>query len=178
MNIGFRVRVHRHQHHLSLRQLAARAGLSVGFLSQVERDLTSPSISSLKQIANALGIKVADLLADASEDHPVLLRRKDRPVWDLSHIRYELLATGNGRSMEPQLVTFEPGAESGDHPVTHEGEEFGMILSGRAECWIGDDFFELDTGDCVYFQASTAHRMRNPGDKVCVWLHVVSPPSF
>lgn len=178
MNIGFRVRVHRQQQHLSLRQFAAHTGLSVSFLSQVERDLASPSISSLKQIADALGIKVAELLADASEDHQVVLRRKDRPVWDLSHIRYELLTTARGRSMEPQLVTFEPGAESGDHPVTHEGEEFGMILSGRAECWIGDEFFELDTGDCVYFQASTPHRMRNPSDDTCVWLHVVTPPSF
>ena len=178
MNIGFRVRYHRQQQQLSLRQLAVRSGLSVSFLSQLERDLTRPSISSLKQIADALDLKVAELLSDAVDNGRVVLRRADRPVWDLSRARYELLATAKGRSMEPQLVTFEPGADSGDHPVTHEGEEFGLILRGRAQCWIGDDLLELEEGDCVYFAASTPHRMRNAGDHVCIWLHVVSPPSF
>jgi len=178
MNIGFRVRYHRQQQKLSLRQLAERSGLSISFLSQLERDLTRPSISSLKQIADALGLKVADLLTDASENGEILLRRADRPVWDLSRVRYELLATAKGRSMEPQLVTFEPGADSGDHPVTHDGEEFGMILRGSAQCWIGDELVTLEEGDCVYFAASMPHRMRNAGESVCIWLHVVSPPSF
>lgn len=178
MEIGFRVRHHRQQQKLSLRQLAESSGLSISFLSQLERDLTRPSISSLKQIADALGLKVADLLADVAENGKIVLRRADRPVWDLSHVRYELLATAKGRSMEPQLVTFEPGADSGDHPVTHEGEEFGLILRGRAQCWIGEELLELEEGDCIYFEASTPHRMRNAGDDICVWLHVVSPPSF
>ena len=178
MNIGYRLRVRRQQMGLSLRDLAARSGLSVSFVSQVERDITRPSISSLKQMADALDVQVAALLADTTPGHTRVLRRHERPSAELSRIRYELLATGEGRQMEPQLVTFEPGADSGSHPVTHEGEEFGMILSGRAECWIGEDLMVLEEGDCVYFDATVPHRMRNSGSEPCVWLHVVTPASF
>lgn len=178
MNIGYRVRARRQEQGLSLRDLAGRSGLSVSFLSQVERDLARPSISSLKQVADALGVKVLDLLADPAHQHATVLRRDERPVWNLSRVRYELLTTVNGRKMEPQLVTYEPGGDSGDHPVTHEGEEFGMVLQGRAECWIGEELVVLQEGDCVYFDASVPHRMRNAGPEPCVWLHVVTPPSF
>jgi mannose-6-phosphate isomerase-like protein (cupin superfamily) len=178
MNIGYRVRTRRQEQGLSLRDLAGRAGLSVSFLSQMERDLARPSISSLKQVADALDIRVGDLLVDPVQRNPTVLRRDERPAWNLSNVRYEQLATVDGRQMQPQLVTYEPGADSGDHPVTHEGEEFGMVLQGRAECWVGDELFVLEQGDCVYFDATVPHRMRNAGQGPCVWLHVVSPPSF
>ena len=178
MNIGYRVRTRRQEQGLSLRDLARRTGLSVSFLSQMERDLARPSISSLKEVAEALGIKVGDLLVDAAHRSPTVLRRDERPGWNLSNVRYEMLATVDGRHMQPQLVTYEPGADSGDHPVTHAGEEFGMVLQGRAECWVGEDLFVLEQGDCVYFDATVPHRMRNAGPEPCIWLHVVSPPSF
>ncbi|MDP9472691.1 MAG: XRE family transcriptional regulator [Chloroflexota bacterium] len=178
MNIGYRVRNRRKEQGLSLRALASRSGLSLSFLSQMERDLVRPSISSLKQVADALDVKVGVLLADPAQRHPTVLRRDERPAWQLSRVRYELLTTVQGQTMEPQLVTYEAGADSGDHPVTHEGEEFGMVLQGCAECWIGEELLVLKEGDCVYFDASVPHRMRNAGDEPCVWLHVVTPPSF
>ncbi|MDP9365910.1 MAG: XRE family transcriptional regulator [Chloroflexota bacterium] len=178
MNIGYRVRNKRQEQGLSLRDLASRSGLSLSFLSQMERDLVRPSISSLKQVADALDVKVGALLADPVQRHPTVLRRDERPVWQLSRVRYELLVTVQGRTMEPQLVTYEVGADSGDHPVTHAGEEFGMVLKGRAECWVGEELFVLEEGDCVYFDATIPHSMRNAGAEPCIWLHVVTPASF
>ena len=178
LNIGFRVRARRLQQGLSLRQLSDRTGLSISFLSQLERDQTRPSISSLKDVATALGLSVAELLSDPATNHRLVLRRADRPAWSLARVRFELLATGDDRLMEPQLITYEPGGASGGHPVTHQGEEFGIVLSGRAECWVGEELFVLDEGDCVYFSAQVPHRLRNAGSGPCRYLLVVTPRSF
>lgn len=178
MNLGFRVHTERRRRGLSLRDLAGRTGLSASFLSQVERDVVAPSISSLKQIATALDVRVSDLLAEGSAGEEVVLRRGGRPVWRLARVRYEQLAPGPGRCMQPQLLTFAPGGDSGDHPISHEGEEFGLVLTGRLECGVGDDVLVLEEGDSVYFNARRPHRMRNAGDREATYLLVVTPPSF
>ncbi|MBI4578469.1 MAG: cupin domain-containing protein [Planctomycetes bacterium] len=178
VRIGFRVRARRQELGRSLRDLASQTGLSISFLSQVERDLAQPSLASLKQLASALETSVDGLLAEPSNNHQIVLRRADRPAWRLSKVRFELLATRPNRLMEPQLITYEPGGDSGDHPVTHAGEEFVFLLEGRAECFIGAEMVLLDKGDCVYFDAREPHRMRNAGDGPCSLLLVVSPPSF
>ena len=178
MNVGLLIRGRRQRQGLSLRELARRTGLSVSFLSQVERDLAAPSLGSLKQIATALGVKVSELVTEPETDRRMVLRRADRPVLQLARVRFELLAEREGRLMEPQLVTYEPGADAGEHPVTHEGEEFCLILSGVAEWQVGDNVVVLEAGDSLYFEAGLPHRMRNPGDQPCVCLVVVSPASF
>jgi transcriptional regulator with XRE-family HTH domain len=178
MNIGLRVRSHRLRRRLSLRQVAERTGLSISFLSQVERDLAAPSISSLKQIATALEVSIAELLAEPNDAHRTVLRSVDRPSWSLARVRFELLATADGRRMEPQLITFDPGGDSGTHPITHEGEEFMFLLDGRLECLIGDEVVSLEEGDCAYFSSEVPHRMQNASSDACRCLLVVTPPSF
>lgn len=165
---------------MSLRGLAQKAQLSPSFISQLERDLSRPSVVSLKQIADALGVRVHQLLVDTDDgsSSPVLLRQSDRPTWELAQTRYQLLVRPGGHLMQPQLVTYEPGAEMGAHPVTHEGEEFGMLLEGYSELRLGDEIFDLEPGDSVYFDATIPHNLRNKGDVPCVWLHVVTPSSF
>ena len=179
---------------MTLREVARRTGLSPSFLSQLERDQVSPSIASLKQVATALGIRVADLLAEQSSGDGVVVRRAERPVWRLARVRYEQLApvappSGSGpgegsgvpaaeRQMQPQLITFEAGGSLGDHPVSHEGEEFGFVLSGRVECAIGDDVFVLEVGDSVCFDARKPHHTRNAADGESAYLLVVTPPTF
>ncbi|HEY3082474.1 MAG TPA: XRE family transcriptional regulator [Chloroflexota bacterium] len=178
MNIGFRVRAARRRERLSLRELAARTGLSISFLSQLERDKVAPSIASLKRVADALDTQVAGLLAEPSAPDAVVYRRGARPTWQLARARYELLAPGEGRAMQPQLTTFEPGGSNGDHPVTHAGEELVFVLAGRAELGLGDDVTALEEGDAAYFEATVPHSLRNAGDGPCTCLVVVTPPSF
>ena len=191
--LGLRVRAARERTGMTLREVARRTGLSPSFLSQLERDQVSPSIASLKQVATALGIRVADVLAESSGGEGVVVRRAKRPVWRLARVRYEQLAPvgpaagaaaatpatpAAERRMQPQLITFEPGGSLGDHPVSHEGEEFGFVLSGRVECAIGEDVFVLEAGDSVCFDARRPHHTRNAADGESAYLLVVTPPTF
>jgi transcriptional regulator with XRE-family HTH domain len=181
MNLGFRIQSERQKHGLTLRDLAAQTGLSPSFLSQVERDVTAPSLASLKQIATALGVRVADLLAEASPGEGIVVRRAGRPTWQLDRVRYAQLAPGKPgqeRSMQPQLLTFEPGGDLGSHPVSHAGEELGLVLKGRVECSVGDEVYLLEEGDSVYFDAKVPHRTRNAAPTESTYLLVVTPPSF
>ena len=181
VRLGLRLRAARERAGATLREVARRTGLSPSFLSQLERDQVSPSIASLKQVASALGVRVADLLAEPSAGEGVVVRRAARPVWRLARVRYEQLAPaapGAERRMQPQLITFEPGGSLGDHPVSHEGDEFGFVLSGRVECAVGDDLFLLDPGDSVYFDAHRPHRTRNASEGESAYLLVVTPPTF
>jgi transcriptional regulator with XRE-family HTH domain len=180
MDVGYRIRALRQQKGMSLRELAKRANLSASFISQLERNLSQPSVGSLKQLADVLDVKVHQLLVEADADitSPVLVRRGERLTWNLANTTYQLLTSQTGRLMQPQLVTYEPGADMGAHPITHEGEEFGMLLEGRSEFRIGDEVFVLESGDSVYFDATIPHTLRNNGDTPCVWLHVVTPSSF
>jgi transcriptional regulator with XRE-family HTH domain len=181
VRLGLRLQAARERAGVTLREVARRTGLSPSFLSQLERDRVSPSIASLKQVASALGVRVADLLAEPSAGDGVVLRRAARPVWRLAHARYEQLAPaapGAERRMQPQLITFEPGGTLGDHPVSHAGDEFGFVLSGRVECAVGDEVFLLEPGDSVYFDARRPHRTRNAAAGEATYLLVVTPPSF
>jgi len=178
VNLGFRVQSARQERGLTLRDLGAQTGLSASFLSQVERELVAPSLASLKQIATALGVRVADLLAEQSAGDGVVVRRADRQTWQLERVRYAQLAPGEERTMQPQLVTFEPGGNLGSHPVSHAGEEFGFVLRGRVECSVGDDVYVLEEGDSVYFDAQRPHRTRNADSGDSAYLLVVTPPSF
>ena len=189
VRVGLRLRVARERAGVTLREVARRTGLSPSFLSQLERDQVSPSIGSLKLVANALGVRVADLLAEQTGEG-VVVRRAERAVWRLARVRYEQLAPAatpapgapvapdQQRQMQPQLITFEPGGSLGDHPVSHSGEEFGFVLSGRIECAVGDDVYLLDAGDSVYFDAQRPHRTRNAAAGESAYLLVVTPPSF
>ena len=178
MNIGLRILAHRRQQRLSLRDVAQRTDLSISFLSQVERDLTVPSINSLKRIAQALGVTVAELLTERENGQHPILRKQDRPAWSLAHVSYELLAVGASRKMEPQLITYEPHGPAVDHAVAHDGEEFCFVLSGQLTFCLDDEEASLEAGDCAYFSSDIPHRMWNAGDVPCVCLLVVTPPSF
>ena len=177
VRLGLRLRAARERQGLSLREVARRTGLSPSFLSQVERDQVTPSIASLKQLATALGERVGVLLADPAPEG-LVLRRGDRPAWALARVHYEQLAPNDGRLMQPQLLRFEPGGDLGEHPVVHDGEEFGLVLSGRVECFVGEQSFVLEEGDSVYFDARLPHRTRNTAATPSVYLLVVTPATF
>ncbi|HEX2513527.1 MAG TPA: XRE family transcriptional regulator [Chloroflexota bacterium] len=177
VRVGLRLRAARERRGLSLREVARRTGLSPSFISQVERDRVTPSIASLKQLAAALGERVGVLLADPAPEG-LVLRQGDRPTWELARVHYQQLAPDGGRLMQPQLLRFEPGGDLGEHPVVHEGEEFGLVLSGRVECFVGEQSFVLEEGDSVYFDARLPHRTRNAADAVSVYLLVVTPATF
>lgn len=166
---------------MSLQDLAARTALTPSFLSQVERDMAEPSITSLRKIAEALEVPIFYFLLDNASHSPVV-RRNERRVLELSQsgVTYELLSPPDfaGRSMEMVITRMSPGAAGGDHPVTHPGEECILILHGQAAVLVADEEHILSEGDCIYFFASIPHHIRNLGEGELRFLAAITPPAF
>jgi DNA-binding transcriptional MerR regulator/mannose-6-phosphate isomerase-like protein (cupin superfamily) len=174
--IGSRLRQLRTKRGASLAQVAAAVGISVGFLSAIERSHMTASVGTLRKLARYYKTNILDFF-DTMERNGRVVRPKSRKVLEAGPgVRLELLAWGN-TVMEPHLFRIKPSASSGDSYM-HEGEEFLLVMRGELEIALGDEKFRLKSGDSFYFESSTPHRWRNPG-RVETWvLWVNTPPTF
>jgi DNA-binding transcriptional MerR regulator/quercetin dioxygenase-like cupin family protein len=174
---GQRFRRLRMRRKLSLAQVARATGVSVGFLSALERGQMRSSIATLRRIARFYGTNILSLF-EAAGDNPRLVRPTQRKVLETTPgVRMELLAWGN-TSMEPHLFRVKPGGGSGAS-YTHEGEEFLHMLRGEFDIWLnGKEHYRLKPGDSLYFESSTPHRWKNPGRTEAWLLWVNTPPTF
>jgi transcriptional regulator with XRE-family HTH domain/transposase-like protein len=174
---GQRFRRLRARRGLSLAQVARATGVSVGFLSSLERGQMRSSVATLRRIAKFYGTNILSLFETAGEN-PRLVRPAQRKILETdAGVRMELLAWGN-TAMEPHLFRIKPRGGSGE-PYAHEGQEFLHILRGAFEIWLGDnEHYRLKTGDSLYFESSTPHRWRNPGRAETWLLWVNTPPTF
>jgi len=179
------MRARREQHGLSLRDVAKLTGLSASLLSQIERGVTEPSISSLRKIAEALGTSIFYLLDDApggDQDARTLVdqvvRGGERRRLTLPHsgLRYELLCPDVSGRMEAWLGILEPGAATGEAARGHLSDEFMLVVSGTMELEYGEEFVTLEAEDSIYLDGTVAHRLRAVGDRPLVFLSVLSPP--
>lgn len=179
--IGARIRQRRGDVGLSLQELSGKTGLTPSFLSQVERDQTEPSITSLRKIADALSVPIFFFLM-GPENHNPVVRKADRRVLSLpgSGVTYELLSPPDfvGRNMEVVITRMAPGAAGGDHPMTHPGEECIVVVRGQAGVRIAEEEHILEEGDSIYFHASIPHHLRNAGDGELEILACINPPAF
>ncbi|HEX2141530.1 MAG TPA: MerR family transcriptional regulator [Candidatus Limnocylindria bacterium] len=174
---GRRVRSLRLEQGLSLREAAARTGLSVSFLSAVERDASGVSVASLQRLTAAYGVTLLDLFSPATVGQ--LVRPAQRRVLELqgSGVRIEQLASTSVH-LEPQLFVLQPGSSS-DGEYAHGGEEFLFVLDGAVTLWVGDhDCYRLRTGDALTFPSTLPHRWRNRagGETRLLWIN--TPPTF
>ena len=177
--IGARLRQLREEKGISLRALAQATGLTPSFLSQVERDLAEPSIKSLRQIAQALGVPLFLLFVDTAEYDPVVRKAERRIIrFPGSKLSYQLLVPDLNRQMEAILTTIGPGGATSDAPISHEGEEWTMVLRGRATVFVADQEYILEEGDCIYYHATLPHLIRNPGPEELLVISVMTPPKF
>jgi DNA-binding transcriptional MerR regulator/mannose-6-phosphate isomerase-like protein (cupin superfamily) len=174
---GQRFRRLRTRRGLSLAQVAKATGVSVGFLSAIERGQMRSSVATLRRIARFYRTNILSLF-EAAGENPRLVRPKQRKILETTAgVRMELLAWGN-TAMEPHLFRIKPNSGSGE-PYAHEGEEFLHILRGKFEIWLNNtEHYRLKTGDSLYFESSTPHRWRNPGRTETWLLWVNTPPTF
>jgi transcriptional regulator with XRE-family HTH domain len=178
MKIGERIKNLRQMSNLTQEELAARANLTKGFISQVERDLTSISLDSLVQILEALDENISDFFRETSQEKMVY-REKDRVPIEKERIqRFELLVPGStNRRLEPVLLTLKQGqATAKEKP--HEGEEFGFVLQGRVSLRFGKEITKLKKGECFYLWAEKEHWLENTSSRNAVILWITSPPYF
>jgi DNA-binding transcriptional MerR regulator/mannose-6-phosphate isomerase-like protein (cupin superfamily) len=174
---GVRFRRLRQRRSLSLAQVARATGVSVGFLSALERGQMRASIGTLRRIARYYGTNILSFF-EAAKDNSRLVQPGQRKILETTKgVRMELLAWGN-TAMEPHLFRVKAGGGSGES-YTHEGEEFLHVLRGEFEIWLNtDEHYRMKPGDSLYFQSSTPHRWRNPGKTESWLLWINTPPTF
>ncbi len=177
MSIGKRIKEIRIINGLTQEELADRAELSKGFISQVERDLTSPSIATLEDILQCLGVDIADFFAKA-EPVQTVFGEKDYFVKEEKETGVTIewiVPNAQKNSMEPIRVTIDPGGETMmDAP--HEGEEFGYVLEGSVEILWEDKSYTANAGETFYYKADKGHRIRSEKGAKLIWIS--TPPNF
>jgi DNA-binding transcriptional MerR regulator/uncharacterized cupin superfamily protein len=175
-SIGPRFRKLRWQRGESLATVAGAVGVSIGFLSNLERSQSGASISIMRKLAQYYGLNILDLFNPIDGTGP-LVRTEDRKILEGGPgVQMELLASGK-ITMEPHLFRVAPGAGSGES-YTHEGEEFLHLVRGRLMIVLGEEEFSLRSGDSFYFTSKTPHRWFNPGNTTTIILWINTPPTF
>ena len=173
---GPRFRKLRFQRGESLATVADAIGVSVGFLSNLERSHSGASISIMRKLAQYYGLNILDLFNPAEVSGPLIKPADRKKLTGGPGVRMELLASGNV-TMEPHLFRVAPGAGSGDS-YAHEGEEFLYIVTGRLNIVLGQQQYELRAGDSFYFTSNTMHSWLNPGKIEATILWINTPPTF
>jgi transcriptional regulator with XRE-family HTH domain len=180
LRLGASVRRMREERSLSLKQLAAKAEVSESFISQVERGVANPSVSSLRRIAGALGTSIGALF-EGRQMNGIVVRAGDRPR--LMHPQRKwhdfLLTPQSARRLQVILSVIEPGEGSGGKPYRHDSdEECVIVLKGRLEFRIKDESYLLEEGDSLTFESRLPHWNRNLGHTKTEVLWIITPPSY
>ncbi|WP_339583454.1 helix-turn-helix domain-containing protein [Aquabacterium sp. G14] len=181
--IGEDIRGLRKAKRLTLAELASRINRSVAYLSKLERNLTKPSITELKALSVALGVKINFFFHEPEARDPserrIVVRKADRRRLNFADgITDYLLSPTLEGPLEVLLSVFEPGATSGNDPYVHDGDEAGVVVSGSLELWVGEDHFTVEAGDSFTFKSSLPHRYRNPGEVETRVIWILTPPSY
>ena len=180
LQLGTRIRALRQARHLTLRDVAERSGVTESFLSQVERDVTSPSIATVHRIARALDLSISQLFADDGDTGRVVRREARRRVAypGLKSVDEFLTSNMAGR-LQVIMSTIEPGGGTGEEAYTHDSdEEVVIILAGVLDLWVADEHYVLHEGDAITFPSRLPHWNANHGDRQVTVLFCLTPPSF
>jgi len=163
ISVGGRLRELRNERGLSMRALSERSGLNVNTFSLIENGKTSPSVSTLQQIAAALEVPITAFFETALTQNSIAhIVAHHRPRLAFAHGTLEDLGAGlSSRAVEPFVVTLEPHAGSGDNPIVHTGFEFVFCLQGRLTYRIEDHFYLLEPGDSLLFESYLPHCWQN-----------------
>lgn len=179
MNIGEKIKELRIQKSLTQEELADRAELSKGFISQLERDLTSPSIATLMDILQCLGTNLEEFFSEPSAEQVVFKKTDYFEKYD-SELKNEIkwiIPNAQKNMLEPILLTLEAGGSTyPDNP--HEGEEFGYVLHGSITIHLGNKTYKAKKGESFYFTAAKEHYISTSEKQGASLLWVSTPPSF
>ena len=180
--IGEQIRALRRIKGLTLQQVSEATGVSIGYLSQIERNRSQLPIGTLKKIADLFGVHMnwffqPEVLGPPEErDFIVRAMRRRKMSFTGTGIHEELLSPNLNGPLEMLLSTIEPGSDSDFY--SHDGVEAGFLVEGTLELWIGDRNFILDKGDSFSFKSSTPHRFANPGTTPAQVVWVITPPHY
>lgn len=177
--VGNKLKSTRHKRDMTIQELAKLSGVSANMISRIERGLTTPSVEILVKLASAFGLSIGYFVEEAQRGRAVVLTRagEGHPVFFFEE-KHRIVSLTQG-VRDPGFSVFmdilERGCASGAGGMVQSGEEFAMVLDGRLEFIIDDEYFELSQGDSIAFKASHPHRWRNLNDGQTRVLWVVTP---
>jgi transcriptional regulator with XRE-family HTH domain len=182
--IGRKIRELRMHRGMKLKELSQRVGVTASFLSQVERGVAVPSISSLKKISDAFDISITSFFDEKegakveAEFSPVVKKGQRKILHPSPGVTYHLLSRNLQGKIEFLLAIYDAGASTGAAPYTHRGEECALVLKGRLEIEIGSSTYLLEKDDSISFSCEIPHCVRNAGKGPAVSIWCITPPSF
>ena len=178
MDIGNKLKLIRISQNLTQDELAKRSELTKGFISQVERNLTSPSVTTLIDILEALGTSPIEFFKD--DEAKFFFSEDDyfeNTNEELAHSISWIVPNAQRFMMEPIIITINPDGKSEEIPP-FEGETFGYVLKGFVDLYIGDKVQKLKRGETFYFEAKANHHLENNSRTEAKVLWISSPPNF
>ena len=181
--VGLEIRQLRKASAITISNLSEMTGLSRGYLSQIERSISTPSIKALHSISRALGVTISWFFSPEDPEQrdlcDVVVRAQHRRSLRFSSgITDELLSPNLDRQLELLRCTFSPGAQSGTESYSHKGEEAGFVVSGTLNLWIEKKEVVLYEGDSFAFSSEIPHRYANKTNKETVVIWAITPPSY
>jgi transcriptional regulator with XRE-family HTH domain len=165
---------------LSQRQLARQSGVANATISQVEAGKLNPTVSMLKKVLDGIPISLGEFFGGEFESRERVFFRAAEltEIADGGVSFRQVGANLANRAIQLLQECYQPGSGTGRHAITHEGEECGIVLSGRLEVTVGDERAVLGKGDAYYFKSSQPHRFRNTGNEPCELITACTPPTF
>lgn len=177
MQIGEKIKQLRVRNQLTLEELANRSELTKGFLSQVERNLTSPSIATLEDILEALGTTLGEFFAQEKEEKIVFTANDFFENFQDNYDIYYVVPNAQKNRMEPILLHLKKGGVS-EEILPTEAEEFGYVLQGKIKLHYGDEVYVVKKGQTFYLTGGKSHYISNDWEGEAKVLWVSTPPSF
>lgn len=181
IDVGTRLKALRKERGLSQRELAKKAGVTNSTISLIEQNRVSPSVASLKKVLDGIPMTLSDFFTqDVIEDtEQVFFQPEEQTDLGSQGIRYCLV----GASLPNRQLTFmhefyEPGSDTGEEMLSHEGEESGVVIRGEIELTVGEESRVIGPGEAYYFDCRKPHRFRNVGGEECELVTASTPPTF
>jgi len=182
--VGEQIRDLRKAKGMTITELAIAIDRSVGYVSQVERNISPVPIDRIKEFAEALGVQITWFFQGGTtgpeDERDFIVRRGDRRklTFTGSGVTEELLSPNLGGGFEMIMTTYAPLAKTGDANYTRPCEEAAYVIEGRLEIWIGERHFMLETGDSITFDGNDPHSSANPDNTPAIVMWVMSPPTY
>ncbi len=177
-HIGNKIKDLRNRNGLTQQELADRTELTKGFISQLERGQVSPSIVTLLDLIECLGTTASEFFKETEEEHIVFSEEGFfEKVDEAGNSIQWIVPTAQKYQMEPLLVELQPH-QSLEEDKPHDGEEFGYLMSGRIQLYLGEEVYSVEAGESFYYPAKRKHRIENPGSEPARFIWVSTPPTF
>lgn len=179
-DIGRRLRDLRTRIGLSQRQLARQSGVANATISQIEAGKINPTVSMLKRVLDGIPINLSEFFSDeADTDGQVFFRAEELTEIADGNVSYRQVGANlRNRAIQFLHERYQPGSGTGKHDLTHDGEECGIVLSGRLQVTVGEQTTVLRSGDAYYFRSNQPHHFLNSGSEPCEVISACTPPTF